>query len=1145
MKTSKPQNKILSDNAFPVVGIGASAGGLDAFKRLIMAIPEESGMAYVLVQHLAPDHASILPALLQKITPIPVVEISDKIEVLPNHIYIIPANKMLVANDGMLQLSPRPARGVKGRYMPIDVFFTSLAEVHQDHAIGVVLSGTATDGTEGLKAIKEHGGLTMAQDEVSAEYDGMPQSAALAGVVDFILTPEEMPLKLASIKGQLMADSDNGSVTPDDEDLFKKILFLIRIRKSTDFTYYKRPTIRRRILRRIAITKSETVSGYLDMLQESKPEQDALYQDLLIPVTSFFRDPQIFEDLCQSVFPHLAKAKSPGDRIRLWIAGCSTGEEAYSMAICLKEYLGDSGYKAQIFATDISAVAITKARAGIYTKSEVAGVNALRLQANFTKTGDTYQVNKQVREMCVFAVHNFLKDPPFGKMDFLSCRNVLIYMEPYLQKKALSTFHYSLNPKGFLLLGRSETSSSVPDLFLSTGTKDKLFIRKDVPSKYMQVTSLRNEQSLHELNSKTAGIRLNNDFQRAADDVLLSHYTPAGVVVNEAMDIVYFRGATDDYLAQAAGKPTHNLLKMARAGLAFELRNVIQKCRKDGKAAVKNYVPMDTTHGQRLVDIEAVSLPGVEEPHYLILFRYSPPAQSGGDRAGAMDKAGSAGRKRIVHLEHELAQTREDMRSITEDQEAANEELQSANEEMLSGSEELQSLNEELETSKEELQSTNEELLVMNQELYSLNEQLQLSNSTQTLAGKRMEAQALMAHELLMTAPGFICTLKGPDHVYELINKRYQKIFGKCNVPGRPIFEAMPELKEQGFDKLLDAVYTTGEPYIGISVPINISCDLAEQKTGYFNFSYQAIYNEDKTVDSILMVGYEITEQVMAKNKLRELQQEHIKQLEEKVTKRTSELSKANETLMQKNKELESFSYVSSHDLQEPLRKIQTFVSQILSKEYAALSNGGKDAFQRISNAASRMQILIQDLLAYSHAAATERRFEKTDLKTVIAEVTKDLDEVIKEKGASIQVGSLCNANINSFQFRQIMQNLISNSLKFSRPDTSALITINSRTASGASILDTEGTEASGLISPDRNYCHISYTDNGIGFEKIYKQKIFEVFERLHSKDQYEGTGIGLAIVKKIVEHHNGIITATGEPGEGAAFDIYIPAEAE
>jgi two-component system, chemotaxis family, CheB/CheR fusion protein len=745
MRSKKAAIKINADkplerstNEFPVVGIGASAGGLDAFKKLLKAIPEDSGMAYVLVQHLDPSHESMLKELLQKVTKIPVLEISDDIIVQPNHIYVLPSNKMMVATDGILQLAPRPVKNKTERNLPIDLFFASLAEVHQSHAIGVVLSGTASDGTLGLKAIKDHGGITFAQDEASAAYEGMPQSAAQAGVVDFILPPEKIPQKLLEVT-KIINGPGVEELPMQDEDIFKQILSLLRIRKGTDFTYYKQTTIRRRILRRMAINKNAELATYLQYVRDNKTELDTLYQDVLIPVTAFFRDAKTFENLCETVFPQVIKNKLPDEPIRVWVAGCSTGEEAYSMAICLKEFLGNSvthsPEKVQIFATDISEPAIAKARAGFYTKNETEGLTPQRLQEFFTKTNGGYLVKKSIRDICVFAVHNFLKDPPFGKLDLISCRNVLIYMEPYLQKKALTTFHYSLNQKGFLLLGKSETTSGVPDLFITSllkeGRSDKLFSRKDVPGKFMHVASQRSEQHFSHSNTSAGNESIRTDFQKIADDIMLRKYTPAGVVVNEAMDIVHFRGNTENYLQQSPGKPSHNLLKMARDGLAFELRNLLHKTKKQDTPVIKEHIPVAIHGTLQYISIEALLLPGTIEPHYLVLFHPNQPlAISSEPLAKGKPGANSqqlAANSRIEQLEKELAQSREDMRIITEDQESANEELQSANEELLSSSEELQSLNEELETGKEELQSTNEEMMTVNQEMINLNEQVTAS----------------------------------------------------------------------------------------------------------------------------------------------------------------------------------------------------------------------------------------------------------------------------------------------------------------------------------------------------------------------------------------------------------------------------------
>jgi two-component system CheB/CheR fusion protein len=818
-ETNKP--KIPSQNLFPVVGIGASAGGLEAFKKLITAIPEDSGMAYILVQHLHPGHESALPEILQRVSKIPVVEISDNVHVDPDNIYVIPSNKILVATDGVLKLSPRSAKDRLN--LPINIFFSSLAEVHQAHAIGVVLSGTGSDGTAGLKDIKDQGGLTFAQDPASAAYDGMPQHAIDAGIVDFIISPEKISEKLLELRQSFINASSDGSDAAKDkinEDAFRQILALLRVRVGVDFNFYKQTTVRRRIIRRMVMLQLETITDYLDYLKKNKPELDILFQDLLIPVTSFFRDPVTFDTLCETVFPEIIKNKPAGTPLRFWIAGCSTGQEAYSIAICLHEYLNEniSTAKVQIFATDLSEKAIKKARAGIYAKKELEGISDNRLQQFFIKTDGHYQVKKTVRDMCIFAVHNFLKDPPFAKMDFISCRNVLIYLEPFLQKKALTLFHYALNDKGILLLGKSETTGNAADIFIPFGKKDKYFTRKAVPGRFTNVASERSEAAFADKNyfmrSKEGKT---DDFQKNADDILLQKYTPVGVVVNDQFDIVQFRGSTGEYLEPSPGKASLNILKMAKEGLAFEIRNALHKAKTTSEPFIKEGIPINA--GKKLVTIEVVPLLNTVDLHFLILFREQLAISNEQLTAGNEKKNLQKIKKdekdiRIQQLEKELARLREDMHSITEDQEAANEELQSSNEELLSGSEELQSLNEELETSKEEIQSTNEELITVNQELYDRNEEL---NQSQRFA----EATLAVLHEPLLVLD--------KNFIIKSANKSFYKTFQltESNTLGKNLFAlqdngwAIPGLRndleriQKEKEKMLELESTFAFPVIG------------------------------------------------------------------------------------------------------------------------------------------------------------------------------------------------------------------------------------------------------------------------------------------------------------------------------------------
>ncbi len=1122
---NKDKKKLLSSNLFPVVGVGASAGGLDAFKKLIKSIPENSGMAYILVQHLEPTHESMLTDLLQKITPIPIHEITNNVRVEPNHIYIIPSNKLLTANDGVLQLSPRRPRNEK--HMPIDVFFTSLAEVHQSHAIGVILSGTATDGTLGLKAIKDHGGVTFAQEQQSAAFDAMPQSAIDADVVDFILTPEEIAMQLARLnqtyKNSLATDGENLQLTK--EDAFRQVLSLLRVRKGADFTYYKQTTIRRRIIRRMGLNKIETISDYLSFFKENKSEQDILYQDLLIPVTDFFRDPKTYETLCETVFPLLLKDKEDANPLRIWIVGCSTGEEPYSIAMCLHEYLGEKvdNIKVQIFATDISEKSISKARSGVYTKKDVASLSADRLQKYFTKVNGGFHISRFIRDMCVFACHNFLKDPPFAKMDLISCRNVLIYMESFLQKKALITFHYALKDNGYLLLGKSETTGPASDLFTSFGKNEKLYSRKLVPGRFLHVVADKNEKALKDKSYSIVKESGRDDFQKNADDILLSRYTPPGVVVNDQMDIVQFRGSTGTWLEPSPGKPSLNVLKMAREGLAFELRNALHKAKANNKPLVKENIPIQFLGRQQLVTIEVIPLLNTVEPHFLILFKDTAnfPAHDGqtqNDVHQAVPEIQQSPEKlHIQRLENELAQVREDMRSISEDQEAVNEELQSANEELLSGSEELQSLNEELETSKEEIQSTNEELTTLNQELFDRNEQLNLSRIyAESIVATIREPLIILGTSMLVKTANRSYYEKFKTMEEETEGKLFYKLGnGQWNIPAlRTLLENI--LSEE---KTITGFEIKQEfPFMG-------------ERTMLLNAS--RIFRPGNTEQLILLAIEDITERKKLEAELKLF----AWKLEKQVDERTIALKDANSSLKHSNENLEQFATIASHDLQEPLRKIRTFANLLNLRYNADIAGEAKELLNKISVSAERMSVLIKDVLNFSKVVDSKSAFKKTDLDEILENVISDFDLSIIQKKAVISHDHLPVIDAIPLQVNQLFYNLLGNALKFSKAGVPPVISITSR------VLPPEDVKKYPTLNAAFTYCEIIFRDNGIGFDQQFSEQMFLIFQRLNQQEHFEGTGVGLALCKRIVINHQGEIYAEAKEGEGAQFHIILPVE--
>ena len=1124
-KVNKNSVKILSSNLFPVVGIGASAGGLDAFKKLLKAIPEDSGMAYILVQHLDPSHKSILVDLLQKVTKIPVQEITDNVQVAPDHIYIIPSNKLLTATDGILQLSARLPKGQKN--LPIDVFFTSLAEVHQRHAIGVVLSGTATDGTLGLKAIKDQGGVTFAQQQKSAAYEGMPQSAIDAGVIDFILPPEMIPPQLLLLKDAFKANpiKDNENDEQVQENGFKQILSLLRRRRSVDFTYYKQTTIRRRINRRIAMCMKGSIAEYLAFLEANDEEQDLLYQDLLIPVTDFFRDPAIFAKLSETVFPALLKKRTGNEVLRIWIAGCSTGEEAYSIVMCFQEYMAGkaSNVRVQVFATDISEIAITKARSGIYTNSEIKGLSAGRLQQFFTKTDGKFRINKTIRDACIFAHHNYLKDPPFAKIDLISCRNSLIYLEPFLQKKALRTFHYSLTEKGFLILGKSETAGQATELYNTFDKINKFYTRKEVKGNFLHVLADGTDEIIKGVNNKKDRSDINkDDFQKSADEVLLSKYVPPGVIVNEEMDIVQFRGATGMWLEPARGKPTSNLLKMAREGLAFELRNTLHKVKKSKKTLVKENIPFEFAGKEHLVAIEVIPLPDTIERYFLVVFRdISLPVDIAEEHKKENNDPGKPDTKlgkaliRNKQLQRELAQVREDMRSVTEDQEAANEELQSTNEELLSGSEELQSLNEELETSKEEVQTSNEELIVVNQELLDRNEQLNISR--------------LYAESILTTIKEPLIILNKELNVRSANRAFYEKFQVKEDeTEGKLFFELgykqwnIPALK-----KMLEKVLPQKINIVDFEVTGNFPA-LGERIMLLNAIQIVRDHNEQQSI----LIAIEDVTQKWKKNKQ---EKELAAEMEKMVFDRTFSLHEANVQLQLSNENLAQFAYIASHDLQEPLRKIRTFSSILQDKHYSYLSSPVKALVEKINASSERMSTLVKELLNFSKVLQSQSVFEQTDLNSVLNNVLSDLDLLIAEKKVLINREPLPVIDAVPIQMNQLFYNLISNAIKFSKIGIAPVITITSK------ILRIEEMANLTDINPKYSYFQIDIKDNGIGFDQHLEKRLFLAFHRLHSQEKYAGTGIGLAVCKKIVSNHNGEISAISKGNEGSVFRVILP----
>jgi two-component system, chemotaxis family, CheB/CheR fusion protein len=722
---------------FPIVGIGASAGGLEAFRHVLEKLPVDTGLGFVFVQHLDPTHESQLTGLLSRVTRLPVFEVRNQMVVKPNHIYVIPPNKRMVIVGRTLKLSPR--RQGLAHNMPVDTFLKSLAKACGRSAIGVILSGTASDGAEGIRAIRAEGGITLAQDDNSAKYTGMPRAAVATGCVDFVASPRAIAAELARVSRHPYINHTRPERAIDAEeeagDDLSHVYRLLRLATGVDFTHYKPNTIRRRIQRRMAVHRLHKLAQYEQYLKSHPGEAETLYEDLLINVTSFFRDSGAFAALRKRVLPKIINGRRDNDAIRIWVPGCSTGEEVYSLAIMLLEYLGDkaSNIPIQFFATDISERALARARLGVFPDNIVADVSPPRLRRYFARVSGGYQISKAIRELCIFAKQNITKDPPFSNLDLISCRNVLIYLNPLLQKRVMPIFHYALRPNGFLLLGGSESISGFENLFGPLDRRHRVYVKRAAARPRVDFSFGDYPVNEAEPPRKPASVGVPAfDVQREADRVLLGRFAPASVLVNEHMEILQFRGHTGSYLEPAPGSASLNLLKMVREGLFMELRNAIHKARRQGLSIRREGLRIKSNGDARVINIEVVPIKsaGMRERHFLVLFEdgdHDRPPDAAVPRA-RLEKPEKPG-KATARLEQELTATKEYMQSVVEELEDANEELKAANEEIQSSNEELQSTNEELETAKEELQSTNEELTTVNEELQNRNTELgQLNN---------------------------------------------------------------------------------------------------------------------------------------------------------------------------------------------------------------------------------------------------------------------------------------------------------------------------------------------------------------------------------------------------------------------------------
>ena len=1094
-----------SEKSFPVVGIGASAGGLEAISELLAELPAKTGMAFLLVQHLAPHHESFLTEILAGKADIAVETATDGGTVAPDHFYVIPPNTTLTVSDGVLRLSPR--EGSERPHKPVNILFRSLAEEHAHRAVAVVLSGTDSDGAQGLEEVKAAGGITMAQEPASAKYDGMPRSAIATGCIDFVLTPKEIGKELVRIGRHPYLISPGPPDDPAPEDSLKRIFRLLQNQSTTDFSRYKRSTIQRRLARRMALREVAELAAYVDLLTQDPTEVKALAQDFLIRVTGFFREPGTFEGLAAIVYPTLFENRSSSDLVRIWVPGCASGEEAYSIAIVLLEFLDrhPTATRIQIFGTDLSDVAIVKARSGFYTNNIADEVSSERLERFFVKRDQQYQISKKIRDMCVFARHDLTRDPPFSRLDLVSCRNLLIYLDQGLQRNVVSSFHYSLKPNGFLILGSSETVGRSSEYFQLVDSGHRIYRRQPVPSRVVPYFS-SNETAARPIDHETmvaaedpALIEADRG-QKEAERLLLSRYAPAAVLVNEDLNIVYFHGESSRYLEHPRGAASLNLQKVCRAGLLVELAPAIHEAQKGDTPVHREGVHVEMPGegaGEVSFEVIPVRLPGIESRYYFILFHQPSAGRREERAAGVLMRlrasllgGGTAATEtqkdhQIASLRRELDATRDYLQATIEEHEAAKEEMKSAHEEALSANEEFLSTNEELETAKEELQSTNEELGVTNQELRDRNRELADLNDELRYSRSYLDVIVETARESLVVLDRDLRVQKANRAFYETFRvsaeetiKRYIYDLGEgqWNIPAlRTLLEGVLP-----YDRaLLDYEVTHVFPAIG-------------PKTMLLNARRMA--GDERREELILLAIEDITKHHTAQQKLEEANQ-------------------------RKN----NFLATLAHELRNPMNSIQ-LAGHLLRQD---ASTAQLDKIVRTEHGIQKLIRLVDDLLDVARIERDhiELKREAIDLVSVVNQAIDDLRHEIDERHHTLSK-ALPPKSIPIFADRvrleQVLSNLLSNAAKYTKPGGEIVVSVEDR-----------GDEAV-----------IRVRDTGIGIAPDSLPQLFEMFFQADdSLDRANGgLGIGLSVSKRLVESHGGSIQGHSEGlGKGSEFTVRLP----
>ncbi|MGA2590701.1 MAG: chemotaxis protein CheB [Bryobacteraceae bacterium] len=1085
----------------PVLGIGASAGGLEVFNRLLGDLPDDTGFAIVFVQHLDPTHHSMLAAILARATTMPVSEAADGMPVEANHVYAIPANVDLTIANGALKLAPRTQ--APGSHMPIDRFLRSVADQCGSRAIGVILSGSGSDGSAGVEAIKAAGGVTFAQDAVTAKFAAMPLAAVATGCVDFVLPPEGIAAELVRIgRHPYIADALRAQPerTPAaDDKRFGRILAILHGATGIDFSLYREKMIKRRILRRLALRNIDSLAEYGERLEHDPDELMALQRDLLIGVTSFFRDRESFECLKKVAFPRILQGRPANETIRVWVAGCATGEEAFSIAISLQEYLNETGaaFPVQIFASDISLPAIEKARAGRYLENIAADLTHERLNQNFTKIEGGYQINKNLREMCVFTRHNLIGDPPFSKLDLISCRNVLIYLGN-VQKDILPLFHYALKPAGFLMLGASE-GAAASDLFSVADREHRIYAKRETARKPhlfhdAERGSRRGTPAGSNGGAPAPALWGGVDVRKEVDRILLSKYSPAGVVVDDDLEVIEIRGQASPYLTLPVGKVSFNLMKLIPdTGLFLEVEKLIQQARRSGEPARQERVPYEHDGSADGLTVEVVPLDSSRKRSTLVLFEPVRGATVGQTELPDTAPKGGARDRQISRLKQQLADAKQRFLSAMEEQQTSREESQNTTEEALSANEELQSLNEELETAKEELQSTNEELITVNDELQAKNAALaQARDFAMSIVETVRQPLLVLDTDLRvrMANRAFYRTFQTspPEAEGKVI---YALSRGSWDLPG--LRDSLDRLL-QGRNSFPDFEIERDFPTVGHRSLVLGGCHINHLKM-------------------ILLAVDDITERKLAQQALHK-SEEHLRQ-------------------SQKMEAVGRLAGGIAHDFNNLLTAIIGYSDLLVDT-----LSGNEPAIQQvleIKTAGNRAASLTQQLLAFSRRQVLQPKV--LDLNVIVAEFDRMLRRLVGERiNVAIDCASaLWQVRADPGEIGRAIMNLSLNA-RDAMPagGTLAIETVN------ATLTEADATEQD--LAPGR-YVTMAVRDTGVGMNAELQAHIFEPF--FTTKETGRGTGLGLATVLGIVEQSGGAIRCESEVGRGTTFRIFLPAVAE